>query len=178
MRPPNAPPGLPHHPVPGLCGTPGLYTNRHAVSYFTALLCGIPLSTGPPCPALSLDRGLPAGRQPRGSRRQPEQPPAPGAGPDRGYGAGAPAERTGRPPLSGLSVRCWGRRVSACPAAAPASREVGGCRVRSRHRSPHADGHGWSKAHCSPCSLHHSPRRPAGAAGARRPPRPRAGLLP
>ena len=44
MRPPNAPPGLPHHPVPGLCGTPGLYTNRHAVSYFTALLCGIPLS--------------------------------------------------------------------------------------------------------------------------------------
>ncbi len=45
MRPPNAPPGLPQHPVPSLCGTPGLYTNRHAVSYFTALLCGIPLST-------------------------------------------------------------------------------------------------------------------------------------
>ena len=44
MRPPNAPPGLPHHPVPGARGTPGLYTNRHAVSYFTALLCGIPLS--------------------------------------------------------------------------------------------------------------------------------------
>ena len=46
MRPPNAPPGLPHPPVPGVRGTPGLYTNRHAVSYFTALLCGIPLSRG------------------------------------------------------------------------------------------------------------------------------------
>ena len=47
MRPPNAPPGLPHHPVPGLRGTSGLYTNRHAVNYFTALLCGIPLSSLP-----------------------------------------------------------------------------------------------------------------------------------
>ena len=44
MRLPNAPPGLLDHPVPELRGTPGLYTNRHAVSYFTALLCGIPLS--------------------------------------------------------------------------------------------------------------------------------------
>ena len=43
MRLPNAPPGLLDHPVPELRGTPGLYTNRHAVSYFTALLCGIPL---------------------------------------------------------------------------------------------------------------------------------------
>ncbi len=55
MRPPNAPPGLPQHPVPSLCGTPGLYTNRHAVSYFTALLCGIPLSR-PPGP--DVDQGI------------------------------------------------------------------------------------------------------------------------
>ena len=47
MRLPNAPPGLPHHPAPGLRGNPVLYTNRHA-GYFTALLCGIPLSTGFP----------------------------------------------------------------------------------------------------------------------------------
>ena len=46
MRPPNAPPGLPHHPVPGLRGTPSLYTKWHAVGYFTVLLCGIPLSDG------------------------------------------------------------------------------------------------------------------------------------
>ncbi len=47
MRLPNAPPGLPHHPAPGLRGNPVLYTNRHAVSYFTVLLCGIPLSRSP-----------------------------------------------------------------------------------------------------------------------------------
>ena len=39
MRPPNAPPGLLDHPVPELRGTTFLYTNRHAVYYFTALLC-------------------------------------------------------------------------------------------------------------------------------------------
>ena len=42
MRLPNAPPGLPHHPVPGLRGTPSLYTNRHAGYSFIALLCGYP----------------------------------------------------------------------------------------------------------------------------------------
>ena len=36
----NALPSLPHHPVPSLRGPPILYTNRHAVCYFTALLCG------------------------------------------------------------------------------------------------------------------------------------------
>ena len=46
MRLPNAPPGLLHHPVPGLRGTASLNANRHAVCYFTALLCGIPLSKG------------------------------------------------------------------------------------------------------------------------------------
>ena len=46
MRPPNAPPGLPHHPEPELRGTTFLYTNRHTVFCFTALLCGIPLSRG------------------------------------------------------------------------------------------------------------------------------------
>ena len=45
MRLPNAPPGLLHHPVPGLRGTASLNANRHAVCYFTVLLCGIPLST-------------------------------------------------------------------------------------------------------------------------------------
>ena len=47
MRLPNAPPGLLHHPVPGLRGTASLNANRHAVCYFTALLCGIPLSRYP-----------------------------------------------------------------------------------------------------------------------------------
>ena len=42
--------GLPHPPVPGARGTPGLYTNRHAVSCFTAQLCGIPLSKSEPPP--------------------------------------------------------------------------------------------------------------------------------
>ena len=44
MRLPNAPPGPLHHPVPGLRGTASLNANRHAVCYFTVLLCGIPLS--------------------------------------------------------------------------------------------------------------------------------------
>ncbi len=48
MRLPNAPPGPLHHPVPGLRGTASLNANRHAVCYFTALLCGIPLSRPDP----------------------------------------------------------------------------------------------------------------------------------
>ena len=51
MRLPNAPPGLPHHPVPGLRGTPSLYTNRHAVYSFFVLLCGYPCQR---------DRAMPA----------------------------------------------------------------------------------------------------------------------
>ncbi len=47
VRPPNAPPGLPDHSVPGLRGTPILYTNRLAVCYFTALLCWTPCSRHP-----------------------------------------------------------------------------------------------------------------------------------
>ncbi len=47
MRLPNAPPGLPHHPVPALRGTPSLYTNRHAGCCFIALLCGYPCQINP-----------------------------------------------------------------------------------------------------------------------------------
>ena len=47
MRPPNASPGS---PCTGFARHPGLYTNRHAVCYFMALLCGIPLSTPRPGP--------------------------------------------------------------------------------------------------------------------------------
>ena len=32
MRPPNAPPGLPHPPVPGLGGIASLHANRHGVA--------------------------------------------------------------------------------------------------------------------------------------------------
>ena len=56
MRPPNAPPGLPHHPVPGLRGTAPAYI-RTGVRFAVSLHCfaGYPCQQPPP---RGVDKGI------------------------------------------------------------------------------------------------------------------------